>query len=129
VIAGESLGTKGAIDTRIPILYLHLTLQPGAEHIQEVPRSENALAYVIEGEGEVGSATARGNQLAVFDRSSDSIRIANPAGSGRPLSLLLIAGQPIGEPVARFGPFVMNTREEVYQAVADFQAGRMGRIG
>jgi redox-sensitive bicupin YhaK (pirin superfamily) len=124
VIAGESLGTKGVIDTRIPILYVHLTLQPGASHLQNVPKSENALAYVIEGQGEFGGEAAKDNQVVVFDRSSDSVEISN-TGSG-PLSLLLIAGEPIGEPVARYGPFVMNSRDELKQAVEDFQAGRMG---
>lgn len=124
VIAGESLGTKGVIDTRIPILYVHLTLQPGASYVQAIPKSENALAYVIAGQGELGGEAAKDNQVVIFDRSSDSVEITNTGSV--PLSLLLIAGEPIGEPVARYGPFVMNSRDELKQAVEDFQAGRMG---
>ena len=124
VIAGESLGTRGVIETRIPILYLHLTLDPGAEIFQAVPRSENAFAFVIQGEGTLGDTPARRWQVALFDRSADQVRIANH-GSEK-LSMLLIAGEPIGEPVARYGPFVMNTREELQQAVEDFHEGRMG---
>ena len=124
VIAGESLGTRGVIDTRIPILYLHATLAPGAEFTQAVPKSENALAFVIEGEGQFGGSAASANQVALFDRAGEAVHVTNHGG--RPLSFLLIAGEPIGEPVARYGPFVMNSREELQQAVEDFRGGRMG---
>ena len=126
VIAGEALGVKGVIETRIPILYLHATLAPGAEFSQTVPRGENAFAFVIQGEAAFGDAQATENQLVIFDRAADSVLVRN-TGDG-PLSLLLIAGQPIGEPVARRGPFVMNTREELQQAVEDYLAGRMGTL-
>lgn len=124
VIAGKALGVDGVIDTRIPILYLHLTLEPGAEFVQEIPRSENALAFVIEGEGSFAGKKAAQYQVVLFDRAGDAVRIANTGT--RPLSALLIAGEPVGEPVARYGPFVMNSREELQQAVEDFRQGRMG---
>jgi len=112
------------IDTRIPILYLHVTLAPGAEFTQSVPKSENAFAFVIEGEGTFAGTKAGKYQVAVFDRAGDTVRVANTGA--QPLSFLLIAGEPIGEPVARYGPFVMNSREEIVQAADDFRAGRMG---
>jgi quercetin 2,3-dioxygenase len=124
VIAGEALGTPGVIETRIPILYLHVTLAPGAEFTQPVPRTENAFAFMVEGEGTFGGTRAAQNQVAIFDRAGAVVRVRN-TGTG-PLGFLLIAGEPIGEPVARYGPFVMNTREEVVQAVEDFRTGRMG---
>jgi hypothetical protein len=127
VVAGEAMGIKGVIDTRIPILYLHLTLAPGAEYTHPVPKSENAFAFVIEGEGQFGGSNAKGNQVVTFDRAGDSVQISN-TGS-RPLSLLLIAGEPIGEPVARYGPFVMNSKEELVKAVEDFRQSRMGTLG
>ena len=124
VIAGEALGTRGVIDTRIPILYLHVTLEPGAEFTQTVPRTENAFAFVIEGDGTFGGTKAGQYSVVLFDRAGDAVRIANTGTA--PLSLLLIAGEPIGEPVARYGPFVMNTRAELQQAVEDYHEGRMG---
>jgi redox-sensitive bicupin YhaK (pirin superfamily) len=124
VIAGESLGTKGVIETRIPILYLHVTLEPGAGFTQQVPRTQNAFAFVIEGEGDFAGSRASQYQVALFDRSSDAVRIVNSGKTS--LSFLLIAGEPIGEPVARYGPFVMNSREEVLQAVEDYREGKMG---
>jgi len=126
VIAGESLGVKGVIETRIPILYLHATLEPGATFTQEIPKTENAFAFVIEGEGSFAGTTAGKYQVAVFDRSAGSVIVTNTGSA--PLSFLLIAGEPIGEPVARYGPFVMNSREEIVQAAEDFRSGRMGTL-
>ncbi len=130
VVAGEALGVKASIDTHTPILYLHFTLQPGAWHVQPVLRQYNAFAYVVAGEAALGkrAAPVGEGQFAVFAKDGQSVTLVNPAGSGRPLSVLLIAGQPLGEPVARYGPFVMNTREEIYQAYEDYRAGRMGSI-
>jgi redox-sensitive bicupin YhaK (pirin superfamily) len=124
VIAGESLGTKGVIDTRIPILYLHVKLAPGAEFTQSVPKTENAFAFVVDGEGSFAGKKAAQNQVALFDRAGDTLRVVNTGNTT--LDFLLIAGEPIGEPVARYGPFVMNSREEIVQAAEDFRAGRMG---
>ena len=112
VIAGEALDVKGVIDTRIPILYLHLTLAPGAEHVQEIPPTENAFAFVIEGEATFGDKRAAASQVALFDRSTNAVQIANKGS--QPVSLLLIAGEPLGEPVVRYGPFVMNSKAELY---------------
>ncbi len=126
VIAGESLGARGVIETRIPILYLHATLQPGAEFRQEIPSSRNAFAYVIEGRGRFGGSDADSNQVVFFDRSADEVAVQNTGDT--PLGFLLVAGEPIGEPVARYGPFVMNSKEELVRAVDDFREGKMGTI-
>ncbi|HEX6561436.1 MAG TPA: pirin family protein [Nitrososphaera sp.] len=129
VIAGEALGKKAVIDTRTPIMYLHYTLKPGAKVEQQVPREYNAFAYVVEGEGEFGSKRARRGQMAIFERDGDSVEIAAPKDAASDLSVLLIGGVPLNEPVARYGPFVMNTQEEIYQAIEDYQQGRFGKIG
>lgn len=126
VIAGESLGVRGVIETRIPILYLHATVAPGAEFTQTVPKSENAFAFVVEGEGDFAGKQAGQYQIVLFDRAGETVRVRNTGAA--PLSFLLIAGEPIGEPVARYGPFVMNSREEIVQAAQDFQSGRMGTL-
>ena len=124
VVAGEAMGVKGVIETRIPILYLHVTLDPGAEFEQPIPAGHNAFAYVVEGEASFGGKAAGASQVAIFGRGGETVSARN-AGA-QPVSFLLIAGEPIGEPVARYGPFVMNTREELMQAVEDFREGKMG---
>jgi quercetin 2,3-dioxygenase len=114
IIAGEG----GAADTRTPILYQHVTLDPGAQHTQAVPKSWNAFAYYFQGK--------RAGDVEVFGHDGDEVTLSNQTGA--PLDVLLIAGEPIGEPVARYGPFVMNTREELQQAVHDFRSGKMGSL-
>jgi redox-sensitive bicupin YhaK (pirin superfamily) len=128
VIAGESLGAKAVIDTRIPIQYLHFTLAPGASIEQPVPAVANAFAYVFAGTARIGGQRVAPHNLVAFARDGDSVRLAAAEDSAEPAQLLLLSGEPIGEPVARYGPFVMNTREELIQAAEDYQAGRMGFI-
>lgn len=130
VIAGEALGTRAVIETRTPIIYLHYTLQAGGRVAQRVPEDYNAFAYVIDGQGRFGAGLEAGGdgQLILFARDGDTILVENPPEADEPLAFLLIAGVPLGEPVARYGPFVMNTTEEVYQAIDDYRSGRMGEI-
>ncbi|HYB52286.1 MAG TPA: pirin family protein [Thermoanaerobaculia bacterium] len=128
VLAGESLGTRAVIDTRTPILYLDVSLKPGAALDQPVPQNFNVFAYVVDGSGVFGQeAKAAGNEDAVIFRS-DGEGVSLKAASGESLRVLLIGGAPLDEPVARYGPFVMNTRHELIQAVEDFQSGRFGEI-
>ncbi len=129
VIAGQALGAQAAIETRTPIMYLHYVIQPGAEAIQPVPATYNAFAYVFKGEGIFGKNenSAQRGQVIEFSRDGNSISISNPS-QGSPLELLLIAGVPLNEPVVRYGPFVMNTPEEIDQALEDYRNGRMGQI-
>jgi len=130
VVAGEALGVHAVIDTVIPISYLHFTLQPGGSHVQPLSDGANAFAYVLQGEGrfgEDGRGVERGHAV-LFAPEGDAVRLEAPSANAEPLSLLLIAGRPINEPVARYGPFVMNTREEILQAVDDYRNGRMGVI-
>jgi len=126
IIAGEALSAKAVIDTRTPIVYLDLELEPGASHVQPVPEDFNAFAYVVEGKGLFGAEAeaAESHELVMYARDGADVHVA--AAPGSPLRVLLIAGRPIGEPVARMGPFVMNTRAELIQAYEDFQSGRLG---
>ncbi|MFM2124674.1 MAG: hypothetical protein RL328_1125 [Acidobacteriota bacterium] len=128
VIAGEALGARAVIDTRIPIQYLHFTLQPGASLEQPVPKAENAFAYVFKGSAIIDGQRVEPHHLAVFHRNGEAVRLEAAADSTEPLQLLLLSGEPIGEPVARYGPFVMNTRQEIEQAFDDYRTGRMGTI-
>ena len=129
VIAGAALGKSAVIETRTPIYFLHFTIQPGGEVMQEVPAGYNALVYLISGEVRLGTERkpVREGQMAMLG-DGDLIRIAVADEASAPADLLLLAGAPLKEPMARYGPFVMNTREEIEQAFRDYQSGRMGEI-
>ena len=126
VIAGEALGVHAVIDTHIPIVYQDWTLDAGADVTAAVEREQQALAYVFQGSVLVGNEgrEVRDGQMALLGQG-DAVRFRGAEGGGR---LLLLAGVPTREPVARYGPFVMNTQEEIFQAVRDYQSGRMGEI-
>jgi redox-sensitive bicupin YhaK (pirin superfamily) len=127
VIAGEALGKRAVIETRTPIFYLDCTLRPGAELLQPAPADHNAFAFVYEGAGTFGPDTAaRRHEAVLFARDGDTVRLTAPPDAT--LRALLIGGVPLNEPVARYGPFVMNTRNEILQAFADFQSGKLGEI-
>lgn len=124
VIAGASLGTKATIDTRTPILYLHVRLAAGGRLTQPIPADYNAFAFVIGGEATIDESRVRENDMAVFGLDGDEVTIDSAEGA----ELLLIAGLPLHEPVARYGPFVMNTEREIHQAIEDYQNGTFGTI-
>src|SRR6516165_6131633 len=132
VIAGEVDGHAGPGVTHTPIALVHATVWPGAQVRLPWRRDFNALGYVLAGEGTVGAERqpVRTGQLAVFG-AGDSITFAADKKTDGPsptLDILLLGGEPIREPVAAYGPFVMNTRAELAQAFEDFQAGRLGTI-
>jgi quercetin 2,3-dioxygenase len=132
VIAGDLGGYTGPGSTFTPITLVHATVSPGAR--LELPwRADfNALAYVLAGEGTVGTSgrPVHTGQLVVFGPGDALTLTASTKQDSRTpdLEVLLLGGQPIREPVAHYGPFVMNTREELMQAVEDYQAGRLGVI-
>lgn len=127
VVAGAALGVKAAIDTRIPIVFQDWTLKPGADVVVDIPASEQAMVYVFEGAMHAGTAgdEVRDGQLGVFGEGG-TVRLAN--NGKHDARFLLLAGAPINEPVARYGPFVMNNEDELRQAFEDFRSGRMGAI-
>lgn len=132
VIAGELDGHAGPGSTHTPITIVHATLSPGAAVTVPWRPDFNALVYVLGGDGTVGAKQRpiRTGQLAVLE-DGDSITLTADAkqDSRHPnLDVVLLGGQPIREPVAMSGPFVMNTRAEVVQAFEDFRAGRLGSI-
>jgi redox-sensitive bicupin YhaK (pirin superfamily) len=134
VIAGEALGARAVIDTRTPIAYLHFTLAPGASVVQPMPASYAAFAYLVSGSVTVGKgspekpATLKEGELAVLGVDGGAASLSVEAGASTPAEVLLIGGEPLQEPIARYGPFVMNTRAEIIQAVEDFRSGKFGEI-
>jgi len=130
VIAGESMGKQAIIDTKIPIMYLHFTIQPGGKIIQQIPKNYNAFAYVASGEGLFGAEqrTVNKEQAIFFERDGDEITISTLIDAATPLEVILLGGIPINESVKRYGPFVMNTDEELEQAISDYKNGKMGLI-
>lgn len=127
VVAGTFAGATGPVRTHSPVSYLHLTLQPGAQAGVPIDPGHTAMAYVFGGSGTFPDPAVDG-QLVVWHRhSGDAVAIGADDGEA-PLEVLVLAGAPLGEPVARHGPFVMSTRAEIIEAVEDYQAGRLGRI-
>ncbi len=132
VIAGDLAGHSGPGITYTPITLVHATVAPGAQVRLPWRRGFNALGYVLAGSGTAGpqQRPVRMGQLAVFGQG-DALTFAasqRPGGPGQNFDLLLLGGQPIREPIAAYGPFVMNTRDELVQAFEDYQAGRLGTI-
>jgi hypothetical protein len=132
IVAGSIDGHDGPGRTHTPITMAHATVQPGAQLSLPWPADYNALVYVLSGAGTVGAQARpiRGGQLAVLGAGDRITVAAEPRqDSNRPaLEVLLLGGRPIGEPVAHYGPFVMNTRDELIQALEDYQAGRLGVV-
>ncbi|SFA46513.1 hypothetical protein SAMN05444374_10453 [Rhodococcoides kroppenstedtii] len=127
VIAGEIDGHAGPGSTHTPITLSHITVAPGASvRVPWNPRY-NAIAYVLAGAGTVGEERrpVRMGQTTVFG-SGDTLTVAASDGP-EPLEVFLLGGEPIRQPIAMAGPFVMNTKAEVLQAFEDFQAGRFGQ--
>jgi len=123
VVAGRALGVDAATRTHTPITYLHVRLQAGSETPLELTVGHNVCVYVFDGEVDVAGRTVQRGQLALLT-DGDSVVLGSDGGG----QALVLGGQPIGEPVAWQGPFVMNTSAELRQAMVDYQRGEMGRI-
>jgi len=132
VIAGDIDGHRGPGSTHTPMALLHVSVSPGA--LAELPWNPgfNALAYVLAGSGRVGTEgrPVTTGQLVRFGAGDWVSLRADDVQDSRTqyLEVLVLGGQPIGEPVEHYGPFVMNTRDEIVQALQDFEAGKLGTI-
>jgi len=127
VIAGISHGVTGAVtrDATAPI-YLDIHLPAGSLFEQVLPAGHNAFVYVYRGEVSIAGQAVPVQRMALLtnDAGSDGVVIEATADA----KVLLIAGQPLNEPIAQYGPFVMNTQQEIHQAISDFREGRLGEI-
>lgn len=127
VIAGSSHGISGAVtrDASAP-LYLDLHLPNGSRFEQTLPAAHNAFVYVYRGEVRIGGQSVPTQRMALLvnDAQADGVVIEATADA----KVLLIAGQPLNEPIAQYGPFVMNTEQEIHQAIQDFRDGNLGEL-
>jgi len=122
VLAGEFNGTRGVInDPATDVRYLDVNLDAGARFSLPLETSHHAFVYVFEGSALLAGAALAKHTLAVLGEGDAVEIVADPAGA----RFILVAGRPIGEPVVQYGPFVMNSREEIEQAVADYRAGKL----
>jgi redox-sensitive bicupin YhaK (pirin superfamily) len=123
VIAGRSHGVAGAMQREVTEpLYLDLDLPAGAEFAQALPPSHNGFVYVYRGALQIAGTDVPLQRMAILKNDADSDGVVVKASVAT--RALLIAGKPLGEPIAQYGPFVMNTNDEIFQAVQDYQAGR-----
>ncbi|HJV61358.1 MAG TPA: pirin family protein [Albitalea sp.] len=121
VIAGASHGVAGAVQREITEpLYLDLHFDADSHFTQALPAAHNVFVYVYRGEVRVGDTAVPAQRMAILRNEGDGVALHADA----PARALLIAGRPLKEPIVQYGPFVMNSKEEIFQAVQDFQAGR-----
>ncbi|CAF1213840.1 unnamed protein product [Adineta steineri] len=128
IIAGESMSVKSPVYTRTPTMYLDFTLKPNSPvFTQEIPKGWNAFIYILNGQGEFGSkkTEADAHHALILSQNGDGIDFRN-TGNNSDCRFVLIAGQPLNEPVVQHGPFVMNTQEEIRQTMKDFQLCQNG---
>jgi redox-sensitive bicupin YhaK (pirin superfamily) len=124
LLAGEYAGRRGVVDDpNTDTLYLDVALEPGQAFAETLPVAHAAFVYVFEGGARLGAAELPLHNLAVLTPGDSVDIVAGPAGA----RFILVAGRPLNEPFVQYGPFVMSTREEVDQAVADYRAGRLVR--
>ena len=125
VIAGHSHGVAGAMQRpRTEPTYLDIHLAPSARVEQALPPSHHGFVYVYRGALSVGETAVPIQRMAILAQDGAADGVVMTAGD-QPTRALLIAGAPLNEPIAQYGPFVMNTREQLMTAVEDFQAGRL----
>jgi redox-sensitive bicupin YhaK (pirin superfamily) len=125
VVAGEMKGVKGKIRTDSDLLTLRFTMQSGGKIELPLPKNHNAFIYQLDGNLVInGDTNISGKQLIWFNNDGKSIELASESGS----RFILLSGAPINEPVAAYGPFVMNTQNEIIKALNDYQSGVMGAL-
>jgi redox-sensitive bicupin YhaK (pirin superfamily) len=127
VVAGTVLGVTGPVETTSPMTYAHAAMQAN-ETIEWIPdASHTALVHVFDGEVTVNDQRVVSGQMVVFERSTGAVKISTDVTNVKNAQVLILGGAPLNEPVVRYGPFVMNTRQEIVDAVNDYQNGVLVR--
>ena len=127
VVAGTVLGVTGPVETTSPMTYAHAAMQAN-ESIEWIPdASHTALVHVFDGEVTVNDQKVVSGQMVVFERSTGAVKISTDVANVKSAQVLILGGAPLNEPVVRYGPFVMNTRQEIVDAVNDYQNGVLVR--
>ncbi len=126
VILGELFGARSAVELLSPAFYYHITMKPDARLDLPTDPTHNAFVYAIQGSLELeGRQALLANQLALYERGESLLELYSPGGA----EFIVLGGQPLNEPVYAYGPFVMNTEEQIRRCIADYRSGRMGDPG
>jgi hypothetical protein len=123
-LAGEWLGVRGPVETPARIAYAHLELDGGADFEHALPEGWTAALAVLHGAVLAGSTELAAGCVGLLSEQGRALNLTSSGGA----SLMLLAGQALGEPIAHYGPFVMSTREELEEAFREYQSGRMGHL-
>ena len=121
VIAGSTLGVQAVIDTVIPITYIHMKIEQDGVHRQRIEQGLNGMIYVFGGTVHINGKAVHDGQLGILTDGDEVTLEAREDAA----EFLILAGPELNEPIARYGPFVMNTREEIQQALMDYQNGTL----
>jgi len=124
VIAGKSMDIKSPVRTRTPCYYLDIEMNSNSKFTQNIPPTWTTFIYTLKGNVKIESRRIKAHHTIVFSKEGDCIAFQNSSDSMA--RFILIAGEPINEPIVQHGPFVMNTREEISQAIEDYQMGKNG---
>ncbi len=130
VFSGSSGGVTASTKNYVPVTFVELVLEAGASIKQDLPAHYNGFIYVLEGSGRFGADGTKGeaNQVLWLGSADQSTESEVEIRAETPLRAILVAGEPLGEPVVAYGPFVMNTDEEIKQAFADYKSGKFGKM-
>ena len=123
VIAGESYGVQANIETMTPIYYLDVKMEPGASYTQTIPENYTTFCYSLTGKAKFGDKVVDAHTAMVWSQQGTQLLVTT---LDEPVRFVVIAGQPINEPIVQHGPFVMNTVEEIREAIMDYQFARNG---
>jgi redox-sensitive bicupin YhaK (pirin superfamily) len=127
VVAGTVLGVTGPVETTSPMTYAHAAMQANETIEWITDASHTALVHVFDGEVTVNDQKVVSGQMVVFERSTGAVKISTDVANVKSAQVLILGGAPLNEPVVRYGPFVMNTRQEIVDAVNDYQNGVLVR--